>query len=114
MAKSWLEHVREFRALFPGMSWRTALEKAKDTYERPVAAVKDSVPTERKRNEWMLHVKQFRVDHPGLSYKECLKQAKETYRDTKKNTLEIPNDNDQSTTFHIDLPTDVVQPQSGN
>lgn len=97
MTITWLEHVREFRALFPGMSWRVALEKAKDSYQRAPAVVIHKDPTERKRNQWMAHVKQFRAENPGMPYKQCLQQARETYQ-YQKNVLEIPNNADQSAT----------------
>ena len=80
---TWIAHVKTFRNDHPGMSWRAALEEAKESYTKVLKPPKSSNPS-RRPNPWLAHVAAYRESHPGLKFKEVLQQARETYAKSER------------------------------
>ena len=75
----WIDHVKEYRAKNPEMSWKMCLGAAAATYTPVVKEEKG----EKKPNPWMVHIDAFKKQHANwketMTYKELLVLCKSTY-----------------------------------
>jgi len=70
--QAWLAHVKAYRVENPSLSWREALDAARESYKGPEAKP-------RKENKWLVHVMAVKTENPTVSFKEVLKLAKTSY-----------------------------------
>jgi len=81
----WHIHVHHWRAANPGVPYKVALQRAKETYTSPSKARKapaKAAPTagpQKQYSPWVAHVKAYQASHPGMSYKDAMSAARASY-----------------------------------
>lgn len=86
--QAWLAHVKAYRAENPSLSWKEALEAARESY-------KGAETKPRKENKWLVHVMKVKAENPTVAFKEILKVAKTTYH-TEEIAAPVPETVDMS------------------
>ena len=71
--QAWLAHVKAYRVEHPSLTYKAALDAARESYKGPEAKP-------RKENKWLVHVMSVKSENPTVSFKEVLKLAKTTYK----------------------------------
>jgi hypothetical protein len=84
---AWLAHVKAYREVHPGLSYKEVLEKAGETYKKVVKKPKVA-DGDKKPNPWMMHIARWKEAHPNwketYAYKDVLLLCKDTYSPSKK------------------------------
>ena len=103
-AKTWIEHVKDYRKKHKGISYKKAMIGAKSSYKKGVVKKEPDKKEEVKKEPelrrssrktttgngaplknknaktWIEHVKDYREKHKGISYKQAMVEAKSSYK----------------------------------